>query len=94
MAVTPSDLHLLSASQAADLIRKDQLSVQEYARALLARVKRRDPIVRAWVFLDTDLVLEQAKKLDQLPRDKRGPLHGVAVGIKDIFLTKGKRMRQ
>lgn len=39
--------------------------------------------------IDREYVLHQARKLDQIPRDRRGPLHGVAVGIKDIMDTKG-----
>ncbi|KAL8349137.1 hypothetical protein RB601_002034 [Gaeumannomyces tritici] len=34
------------------------------------------------------LVLEQARSLDRISPDRRGPLHGVAVGIKDIMNTK------
>ncbi|KAF5614136.1 amidase [Fusarium subglutinans] len=37
---------------------------------------------------DPDLVLTQARFLDRLPADQRGPLHGLAIGIKDIMDTK------
>jgi Asp-tRNA(Asn)/Glu-tRNA(Gln) amidotransferase A subunit family amidase len=89
MAVPKTELHRLSATQAAELIRTNQLSAEEYAKALLERVGERDPRVRAWVYLDENAVLEQARKLDAIPVEKRGPLHGIAVGIKDIFLTQG-----
>ncbi|KAK2597381.1 hypothetical protein QQS21_006005 [Conoideocrella luteorostrata] len=88
MAVSKSDLPRLSASQAAELIRQNRISAQDYAQALLEKVRERDPQVRAWVYLDEKAILEQARRLDQVPPHKRGPLHGVAVGIKDIFLTK------
>ncbi|QPH17923.1 hypothetical protein C2857_002849 [Epichloe festucae Fl1] len=88
MAVSKSELFKLSATQAAELIRRDHISAQDYAQALLDRVRYRDPQVRAWVYLDEKVILDQAKWLDSLPVEKRGPLHGVAVGIKDIFLTK------
>lgn len=90
MAVPKTELYRLTAIQAADLIRSNQLSVEDYARALLERVRERDPQVRAWVFLDENAVLEQARKLDKMPVEKRGPLHGIPVGIKDIFLTRGE----
>lgn len=89
MAVVKTDLFRLSASQAAELIRSNHISAQEYAHALLERVRERDPQVRAWVYLDEEAVLEQAQKLDQLSPEERGPLHGVAIGVKDIFLTRG-----
>lgn len=90
MANPPAALYKLSATQAAELIRRNQLTVLEYAKALLERVKERDSQVRAWVVLEESLILEQARKLDGLPQEKRGPLHGLAVGIKDIFLTQGE----
>ncbi|OAA48470.1 glutamyl-tRNA(Gln) amidotransferase subunit A [Metarhizium rileyi] len=88
MAIPHTDLCKLSATQAAELIRTNQLSAQDYAKALLERVRERDPQVRAWVFLDEDVIMKQARRLDELPMGKRGPLHGVPVGIKDIFLTR------
>lgn len=40
---------------------------------------------------DEDLVLSQARALDKIPHDQRGRLHGVAIAIKDIMDTKGRR---
>ncbi|KAK4219873.1 amidase signature domain-containing protein [Rhypophila decipiens] len=40
------------------------------------------------LFLDDKHVLEQARALDKVPAEKRGPLHGVAIGIKDVMETK------
>ncbi|KAF5634696.1 amidase [Fusarium sp. NRRL 52700] len=37
---------------------------------------------------DPDLVLNRARLLDKLPAEQRGPLHGLAIGIKDIMDTK------
>lgn len=71
------------------MVKDDQLTVEQYAESLLARVKSRDPTVKAWAYIDPDAVLEQAKALDQIPKDHRGPLHGVAVGVKDVIYTKG-----
>lgn len=79
----------LTASEAAAAIKAGSLTVEEYARALLARVEERDSKVEAWAFLDPELVLKQARELDQVPAAERGPLHGVAVGVKDIIYAKG-----
>lgn len=68
------------------------LTVEAYANSLLTRIKERDHIVKAWVYLDPEFVIEQAKKLDQIPKEERGPLHGVAVGVKDVILTKGEQL--
>ena len=44
----------------------------------------------AYPVSDPDFVLSQARILDRVPRDQRGRLHGVAIGIKDIMDTKGE----
>ena len=78
-----------TASQALALMKNGSLSVEDYAKSLLSRIRARDEVVKAWAYLDPEYVLEQARKLDQLPAEKRGLLHGVAVGVKDVILTKG-----
>lgn len=81
--------YLLTASKALALMQKGDLTVEGYAKSLLARIKERDEVVKAWAYLDPDFVLLQARKLDQIPAEKRGPLHGIAIGVKDVILTKG-----
>lgn len=79
----------LTASEALALMKDGTLTVEAYVNSLLKRIKERDHIVKAWAHLDPDFVIAQAKKLDQIPKDERGPLHGIAVGVKDVILTKG-----
>lgn len=83
-------LHLLTASDAFQRIRDDSLTVEDYAKALLERILARDDAVKAWAFLDRELVLRQARALDEVSREERGPLHGVPIGVKDIIYTKGR----
>ena len=83
-------LHTLSAKEISSLIRQGHVSVEEYANGLLQHIKKRDPVVHAWAYLDPALVLAQARELDEVHPEDRGPLHGVAIGVKDVFLTKGK----
>ena len=54
-------------------------------RDCIARIGARDSVVKAWVNFDPDLALAQAHALDR--GAKRGPLHGVPIGIKDIIDT-------
>jgi Asp-tRNA(Asn)/Glu-tRNA(Gln) amidotransferase A subunit family amidase len=58
------------------------------AKALIARIEERDPIVHGWAYFNPDIILASARRLDAIPAEKRGPLHGVAVAIKDVILTK------
>ena len=84
-----NDLHLLSASEAARLIRDGIISSEQLVEACLAHIREVEPQVKAWTFLDEDYALTQARALDELRLSGRaiGPLHGIPVGIKDIFDT-------
>jgi Asp-tRNA(Asn)/Glu-tRNA(Gln) amidotransferase A subunit family amidase len=80
---------LLSASEAARLIREGIISSEQLVEACLARIREVDPQVQAWTFLDPEYALAQARALDELRLSGRaiGPLHGIPVGVKDIFDT-------
>jgi amidase len=51
-------------------------------------VEARDAAVHGWAFLNPELVLKSARELDAIPPQERGPLHGIAIGVKDVILTK------
>ncbi|KAJ9137837.1 Amidase [Coniochaeta hoffmannii] len=78
----------LTATEAIARIKSDTLTVEAYAKSLLSRIQQRDPVVRAWAHLDPDLVLRRARELDRIPPSQRGPLHGAAVGVKDVIYTR------
>ena len=84
-----TNLHLLSASEAARLIRDGIISSEQFVEACLGRIRDIDPQVEAWAFLDPDHALAQARAADvlRLSGQPIGPLHGVPVAIKDIFDT-------
>lgn len=78
----------LTATEAQAKFRSGELTVETYAQSLLQRIQQRDSQVKAWAYLSPEQVLERARELDQVAPEKRGPLHGVAVGIKDVIYTK------
>ena len=84
-----TNLHLLSASDAARLIRDGTISSEQLVEACLARIHEVDERVQAWAFLDPDYALARARAADAWCSEGKptGPLHGVPVGIKDIFDT-------
>ncbi|KAL2211739.1 glutamyl-tRNA amidotransferase subunit A [Sarocladium strictum] len=82
------DSYKLTATDLQAKFKADELTVTQYAESLIGRVKERNPTVKAWAHFNPELVLEQAKALDEVPKDKRGPLHGVAIGVKDVIYTK------
>jgi Asp-tRNA(Asn)/Glu-tRNA(Gln) amidotransferase A subunit family amidase len=80
----------LTLTDAAEVIRKGDLSSVSLVEACLARIADIDATVCAWSALDEERVLSEAAALDDEARADhfRGPLHGVPVGIKDIIFTK------
>ncbi|KAK2604153.1 hypothetical protein N8I77_007107 [Diaporthe amygdali] len=83
-----SDLYRLTASQVVAGMRSGSFTVEQYAQSLLSRIKERDDTVKAWAYLNPEQVLNQARQLDKIPPEKRGPLHGVSVAVKDVIYTK------
>ncbi|MDI1346046.1 MAG: amidase [Pseudolabrys sp.] len=79
----------LTALEAAARIGSGDMSSEEYTAACLERIAETDDKVHAFVHLDPDAVLQQARILDERRRNgfAIGPLHGIPVAIKDIFDT-------
>ena len=84
-AASTAALHELGAAEAARRIARGELTSEALVSACLARIVERDGQVQAWAYLEPDYALAQARELDRGPR--RGPLHGVPFGIKDVFDT-------
>jgi amidase len=78
-------LHELTASEGARRIAAGEVTSEALVSACLERIAAREPDVQAWQFYDPHYALKQARDCDREAR--RGPLHGVPVGIKDIFDT-------
>ncbi len=83
------DLTLVSAVDAAEAIRAGRLSSEALVTACLERIEATDEVIRAWVWLDRDAALDQAREMDRVRRagHATGALHGVPVGLKDIIDT-------
>ncbi|KAJ5058740.1 amidase signature domain-containing protein [Bipolaris maydis] len=69
------ELYQLTATEVAKKIQQGEVTVEEYAKSLLKRIEARDEVVKAWAYLNPEHVIEQAKALDAVPKDERGPLH-------------------
>lgn len=80
-----SHFNALSATDITALAGDGRKMCEAIARDCLLRIETREPIVKAWSFLDPELVLREGRVLDA--RTTRGPLHGVPVGVKDVIET-------
>lgn len=86
-----SELYELGVVEAAEMIRNGKLSAVELVEALLARCDALDGALKVWVTLDGDAAMAAARERDReiASEGPRGALHGVPVGIKDIYFTRG-----
>src|SRR3989441_6473690 len=86
-----TDLTRLGAREAARRIRGGKLSPVELVEACLARIRALDAELKAWVHVDETGALALARQREAEAQTNRvlGPLHGVPVGIKDIFDVAG-----
>jgi len=75
----------LTAAQAAALIKERKLSSEELLRSCLARISAREAQVRAWLHLEPEQAIRDAREADK--REPAGALHGLPIGIKDVIDT-------
>ena len=88
-------LEALGAAAAAARIRAGELSPVALLEAVLTRIRALDPRIEAWVHVDEAGARAAAATLDAEARrgSLRGPLHGVPIGVKDIFHVAGMPTR-
>lgn len=89
MLAMTADLADLTAAELAPRLAGGEVRAAELIEACLARIAERDADIEAWAYLDPDHARAQARSLDEHRQAGRpiGPLHGLPVGIKDIFDT-------
>ena len=88
-----SDLHFLTIAQASSQIRAKKLSPVELTKAFLARVKLVDGRLNSHLLVLEDQAINDAKRAEAeiAAGGWKGPLHGIPIGLKDIYNTAGIR---
>jgi len=81
----------LTVAEAASAIASGKLTPSQLVNSCLERIDAVDDEIKAWALVDREGALATAQQLEQeLAQGKRrGALHGIPVGIKDIFYTAG-----
>ncbi len=84
-----------SLSAAAGAIKKRRLTPLDLLDSVAARIERVEPHVLAWARLSLQEARQEARRLTDLQARGTwlGPLHGIPVGVKDIFYTRGVETR-
>jgi len=84
--------YTLGVAAAARQIQEQKLSPVTLARSLLDRIDALESALKAWVTIDQEEVLGAAHQREsQQQPGSMGLLHGVPVGLKDIFYTAGMK---
>src|SRR5882757_5365141 len=91
--MTDRDLLFMPATTAAGLIRKRALSPVEYVEAVLGAIERSQPTLNAFSIVTAEDARNKARAAEQavMAGKELGPLHGIPINIKDLFVTKGVR---
>ena len=92
-AFSMTQAYTLTIATAAEQMRTGQLSPVELMHSCLDRLDQLEPRLQAWVTVDRDGALSAARRCETEMKQgqHRGPLHGIPIGLKDIFLTAGMK---
>ncbi|MDE2843624.1 MAG: amidase [Chloroflexota bacterium] len=87
------ELCYMSAGELSPLIRDRQVSPVEVIDAHLSRIDATEPTLNSFITLLPDHAREAARRAEAQIQagNYRGPLHGIPVGLKDLFNTAGVR---
>src|SRR5580700_5306451 len=83
----------MTIREASEALRSRRYSSGELTSAAVARVERSNPALNAFITITAEQAMRQARQADAelaAGRD-RGPLHGIPIALKDLFLTRGVR---
>jgi aspartyl-tRNA(Asn)/glutamyl-tRNA(Gln) amidotransferase subunit A len=86
-----SEAHWLGIAEASQAFAARTLSPVELLTTLLQRIERIDPVLHAFIRLDAEAAMDAARVAEQeiAAGRKRGALHGVPIGVKDIIDVAG-----
>ena len=93
MTTRNNELCFLTIGEASGLIKDKKLSPVELTQAYLDRMDAIDGKVKSYVTPLPESALQEARvaETDIQKGEYRGPLHGVPIGLKDLYDTKGVR---
>jgi aspartyl-tRNA(Asn)/glutamyl-tRNA(Gln) amidotransferase subunit A len=76
---------------AAAALRRREVSAAALTEAALARIAERNPLINAYITVTAEAARAAARRADEELRAgiDRGPLHGIPVGVKDLFDVAG-----
>lgn len=88
-----TDLHFMTIAEASGLIKSGKLSPVELTKAFLSRIETLDSQLDSYLMVLGEQALADAKTAEAeiAAGNWKGPLHGIPIGLKDIYNTAGIR---
>ena len=88
-----NEICFMPATELAERLRSRRLSASEVVQAFLERIRRVNPSLNAYVTLDEERALREARAADErlFHAARPEPLHGVPFSVKDVVFTAGLR---
>lgn len=74
-----------------EMLRRREISVGELAEVHIRQIERLDPTLNAFADFDAERVRAQARAMDGIADDARGPLHGLPVTVKSSIAAAGHK---
>jgi Asp-tRNA(Asn)/Glu-tRNA(Gln) amidotransferase A subunit family amidase len=81
-----NELYTLTATVLRQKLLSQEISTKDITTSLLARIHETEPDIKAWEFLDEDIIDAQLDKISDLDIHTH-PLFGIPIGVKDIYNT-------
>jgi aspartyl-tRNA(Asn)/glutamyl-tRNA(Gln) amidotransferase subunit A len=91
--MSDTELAFMSIAELAPVIAKGEVSPVAVTEAVLDRIGRQDARLKAYITVTAEAARHAARAADAAIRagNHLGPLHGIPIGVKDLFATRGVR---
>lgn len=85
------DINKITIKEASRLIKNKELSPVELTKAFIERIENFDKNLNTYITVLADSAISTAENAEKeiMNGNYSGPLHGVPIGLKDIFVMKG-----
>ncbi|MEM7024151.1 MAG: amidase [Pseudomonadota bacterium] len=90
-SIGSEEIAFASITELAPRLAAKEISPVEVTELMLARIERYEPSLNAFITVTADSARQQARAAESaiMAGDAAGPLHGIPLGIKDLYATRG-----
>ena len=78
-----------SSTELQEGLHNGELTIAQLTQEAFDRIEKLDGDVQAFLALNKEKALAEATEMDNTPKENRGPLFGLPIGVKDNIVTEG-----